>query len=212
MYRVYINDRLLQIMPSGDSLKGGELVLKLFGDETPDHIKVIVSSFEKNDKVDCMYLQSANIDNTWRTFLSLFTILDAAGGVVLNSKKQLLMIYRNGKWDLPKGKIEPGEDPETTAVREVNEECSIGKLNLIKQLSTTFHTYSFNNTAMLKRTFWFMMETSDENIPVPQKEEGIEAVQWMDRLQILQAMENTFASIAFLMKDQVLESEPRMLG
>lgn len=128
-------------------------------------------------------------------FLQRCKIIEAAGGRVKNAKGELLMIFRNDKWDLPKGKLEKGEAPEVAAVREVEEECGIGKLKIIKPLPVTLHTYKHNEKFILKKTYWYEMSCADEKKLTPQKEEGITEVKWMNEKEVERALENTFHSI-----------------
>ena len=58
-----------------------------------------------------------------------------AGGVVLNSRGLVLAVNsRRKSWSLPKGHIDPGEDPLTAAKREIYEESGVKQLKLIKEL------------------------------------------------------------------------------
>ncbi|MFN8153569.1 MAG: NUDIX domain-containing protein [Bacteroidia bacterium] len=212
MYNVYINDRLLKFVGVHDSVANAEMVLKLKGDEPAEHIRVLVEAFSKNTQTESLVLQSLHIDRTWKNFCSLYEVLEAAGGLVLNKTHHLLMIFRNSKWDLPKGKIESGEEPDTAAIREVYEECGIGYLKLLKQVQTTFHTYPFKDHQVLKKTYWFLMSTDDDEAPIPQTEEGITEVKWMNRAEVKSAMRNSYASIVHLLKEQVLEHQPGLLG
>lgn len=212
MYNVYINERLLRIISLHDLIGKAEMVFKLRGDELKSKLGILIEAFEDNQDVETMVLQSADIDKTWETFRSLYTEMKAAGGVVINENHQLLMIFRNGKWDLPKGKIEKGEEPDTAAIREVYEECGIGMLKLSKQIETTFHTYPFKESKVLKKTYWFLMTTTDRNTPVPQFEENILDVQWKNKSEVKKALQNSYASIAMLLQEQILEPENGLLG
>ncbi len=212
MYNVYINERLLRFVSVHDSLGNAEMVLKLSGNESKQALATIVEAFEKNEHTASIVLQTTDIDKSWKTFKSLYKIMEAAGGVVINEKHQLLMIFRNGKWDLPKGKIEQGEEADAAAVREVFEECGVGMLKLSKQIETTFHTYLYHDIKVLKKTFWFLMSTIDTTPPVPQYEEGILDVQWMNKAEIKKALSNSYNSIARLLKEQVIEPEHGLLG
>jgi 8-oxo-dGTP pyrophosphatase MutT (NUDIX family) len=212
MYNVYINERLLRFVSVHDLLGSADMVLKLTGDESKSNLRVLIEAFEQNLLTETMVLQSANIDKTWKTFKSLYTVMHAAGGVVINENHQLLMIFRNGKWDLPKGKIEAGEEADAAAIREVYEECGIGMLKLSKQIVTTFHTYPYKESKVLKKTYWFLMSTKDTATPVPQYEENILDVQWMNKTEIKKALLNSYASIARLLQEQVLEPEHGLLG
>lgn len=212
MYNVYINERLVRLVGPQEKFSGADIVLKLKGDESKEKLRILVQSFEDNPLASTMVIQSEQIDDTWKTFTSLYTTLEAAGGVVLNQYGQLLMIFRHGKWDLPKGKIEKGEEPDAAAVREVFEECGVGDLKLSRQLETTYHTYSFNEHNILKRTYWFLMSTTDDSTPVPQGEEHILAAEWKSKVQVEKALENSFASIAALLRGTELENRDGLLG
>ena len=213
MYQVYINERLLKFVGTYDPIGNAEMVIKLKGNEPKDYLKVLVNAFEENPQTESLVIQSENIDETWKKFTSLYTILKAAGGVVINSQtNKLLMIFRNGKWDLPKGKIEAREEADVAAVREVYEECGIGELKLSKQIKTSFHTYPYKETVILKKTYWFLMSSTDISTPVPQLEEGIVEARWMDKAEVKKALKNAYSSIVELLNEQILETEYRPLG
>jgi 8-oxo-dGTP pyrophosphatase MutT (NUDIX family) len=132
--------------------------------------------------------------------------------VVVNEESCLLMIFRNGKWDLPKGKIEKGEEADEAAIREVYEECGVGEMELQKQLATTFHTYPFKDVKVLKKTFWFLMKSSDHSKLIPQLEEGITEVRWMNKREVQQVIPQTYSSISALINEQVLDDSFSLLG
>ncbi len=198
MYNIYINERLLKICSDKDSLSGADLVFRLSGNEPESFIKELVYSFEKQPGVKSMILATQNIDKTWQTFKHCYTLIEAAGGLVFNSQQLLLMIYRNNKWDLPKGKIEEGELSDVAALREVSEECGLQQLELKKQIATTYHTYLLNKERILKRTYWFKMTTAQTEL-TPQTEEGITEARWMTRSEIKKATTNTYSGIAALL-------------
>jgi len=212
MYHVYLNDCLIEfssnILPEYEA----DLILKLTGFETRDHLQKIVSSIENGGKVDHIVFLSENIDRTWSTFCSNYKIIQAAGGVVYNSIGSLLLIFRNGKWDLPKGKIEFGEEPDAAAIREVNEECGIGYLQLEKQVRTTYHVYTMRSEKILKQTYWYIMTTKDTTLPVPQAEEGILEAKWMTRAEVHQILNNAYPSIVSLIKEQLPNTPSSYLG
>lgn len=124
-----------------------------------------------------------------------FTVIRAAGGLVFRKKDEILMIFRRGKWDLPKGKLDEGEDLSTCALREVKEETGLKKLNIIQPLIVTYHTYNENKQHTLKESHWFLMQTRDDGELVPQIEEDIEKCEWVKIDNISVHMENTYALI-----------------
>lgn len=125
-----------------------------------------------------------------------FNVVDAAGGLILK-KDRILMIYRLKRWDLPKGKRDPGESFRATAEREVNEECNI-KVEVGQRLVTTWHTYTMNKNNMLKRTRWYLMELTDDSKMKPEEKEDIEELRWMSQKEVYHALENSYNSIRFV--------------
>ena len=144
------------------------------------------------DDVECM----------WRDLCSHYQLIEAAGGIVVNSKREVLWILRNGKWDLPKGKVESGEKVEVAAVREVEEECSVRGINRGALLGVTYHTYSYKSEAILKKTYWYAMTCSSEEVLKPQLEEGITEVVWADNTKHHSCVSNTYTSIVELLKQE----------
>lgn len=142
-----------------------------------------------------------------KTINKLFHTLKAAGGLVTN-QDQYLLIYRLGKWDLPKGKAEKGETIETTAIREVEEECSVA-VELQDFICFTWHYYPQRGKAMLKRTEWYAMKCIDDSKATPQIEEDIERVEWLDENQLSEALKNTYNSIAFVFQRFWNQSESK---
>ena len=105
--------------------------------------------------------------------------IDAGGGVAYNEKKEVLMIYRRGKWDLPKGKLDKGEEIEACALREVSEETGLRRLSIDGKICDTYHIYSLDNEQLLKCTAWFSMTGTSGDQLKPQKEENILEARWV---------------------------------
>lgn len=122
----------------------------------------------------------------------------AAGGLVFNKKGKLLMIFRNGKWDLPKGKLENGESLELGAVREVEEETAVTGVTIDEFYRTTYHIYK-NKVFTLKRVDWYLMNTRYKGKLIPQQEEGITEVDWFGKKKIRKALSNTYPTIRELL-------------
>lgn len=134
-----------------------------------------------------------------------FKMAPAAGGIVEKDGK-FVTIVRNGIPDLPKGHIEKGESPENAALREVQEETGIGKLQIVKELPSTWHCYQVGNEWRLKRTYWYLMNTTEAIQPKPQTEEGISEIKLVGNEDIEAFLKNTFRSIC-----EILEKDLRQI-
>lgn len=128
-------------------------------------------------------------------FFKNFQIIEAAGGIVQNEKKDILFINRLGKWDLPKGKIEAGEKEEEAAVREVMEETGVSGLYLKKKIGETYHVYDEFGKHFLKISHWYYMTCPFTQIFIPQTVEDITEVKWVKTMDIKEPMQNTYPSI-----------------
>ncbi|WP_400190262.1 NUDIX hydrolase [Hymenobacter sp. B81] len=132
-----------------------------------------------------------------------FKIAKAAGGLVIKDGL-VLMIFRLGKWDLPKGKLKKDEDPAEGALREVEEECNI-KVGLLDKLPSTWHSYAYNGNKILKKTNWYVMQCLDDSLMKPQAEEYIEEARWMKPQEALQCLDESYASIALVVRHYLSE-------
>ncbi len=114
-------------------------------------------------------------------FSEIFHLVEAAGGFVMNNSGEFLFIKRLGFYDLPKGKIETNETPESTAIREVCEECGIfeNEIKVLDKLPETYHIYYYNNKYFLKKNHWFLMAFSGSHLLKPQTEEDITDIGWL---------------------------------
>ena len=145
----------------------------------------------------------SDIDELWADFKGFFKNIEAAGGIVLNPEHNILFIHRLGKWDLPKGKIEPGESREVAAVREVEEECGIFDLQLKDFIHSTYHIYTEKDgKKILKTTYWFEMFYNGQDTPKPQIEEGINEAGWKNDTEIeAEILPSTFQNIRLILEN-----------
>ncbi|QXP64615.1 NUDIX hydrolase [Polaribacter sp. HaHaR_3_91] len=188
MYKVFVNDTPIIITSS--SKKENIFPVYNFKNVLIDEILHKLN----NKELQGVNLYSTDLENDWKSFLTNMKLIPAAGGLVLNPKKEVLFIFRNGVWDLPKGWIEKGETIETAAIREVEEECGISNLQLIKPLITTYHIY-FHKGVKLKQTYWYLMTSNYSEKLTPQLEEGITEVVFKNKTAIKAALKNTYANI-----------------
>jgi 8-oxo-dGTP pyrophosphatase MutT (NUDIX family) len=194
-YRIYINDNTLfiaDLMPK-QSGKIQQLDIQDFDFKT----------FHKNlAKVsgESYILLDKDPEQLFKKIKKSCELIKASGGLVKNAKGNYLFIYRNKKWDLPKGKVEKGEKMREAGVREVEEECGVKILSNGEKICKTYHVYTLNNKLVLKKTNWYSMTVKGEPKLIPQKEEGITKALWLAKTELKPVLRNTYPSII-----QVLE-------
>ncbi len=140
-------------------------------------------------------LLDADLDKLKKAFFRHFTPVTAAGGVVENEHREILLIFRRGKWDLPKGKLDSGETIEQCALREVEEETGLRNVILKKPLTVTFHTYDEFGKHILKDSHWYLMKVTGPQQLVPQTEEDIQELKWVKKKDLPAYFGNTFPSV-----------------
>jgi len=133
-------------------------------------------------------------DTDFQHFAEKYTYIHAAGGIVQNIHHNILLIYRLNYWDLPKGKVEPGEHYDETALREVQEETGLSDLTILATLPSTFHTYHLNDKHILKETHWYSMKSNSQNL-TPQLEEDITKAEWVDIEHVSNLMKESYPSL-----------------
>jgi 8-oxo-dGTP pyrophosphatase MutT (NUDIX family) len=194
MYKVFFKDRIVfltnNIERDLDSDFGA-----IFKYSNNKELSDFIFNFEKKEEIQKAYIYHHDLDELMNSFIQCFEYIYAAGGVVENLQGELLFIHRLGVWDLPKGKAEEGESIEETALREVEEECAIAPLSIVKPLSPTFHTYRLKGKLVLKKTFWYHMRYEGNLQPKPQVEEDITKVEWINKNNALIVTSDTYPSI-----------------
>ncbi|OOV16571.1 NUDIX hydrolase [Flavobacterium sp. LM4] len=196
MYKVFVNDKPLFLTNEISR----ETNFQLFLLESIDIEQLIVKIFQ--NKIQKAYLYHPDEKEIMKTLKAKIPVNKAGGGLVYNKKGEVLFIFRNGKWDLPKGGTEKGEEIEDTAMREVEEETGVGKLRITNKLQKTYHVFKRNGKYKLKITHWFEMHTDFEGTPQGQLEEGIEKVAWLNPEQIKEALANSYENIKLLFEEE----------
>ncbi len=200
MIKIFSFDKTVCLIDKQSAFKpsaGAILLSTKSANETRTNYEQLIN--QKNLKE--IYFFDENLQLLFNNFSAMFRVIEAAGGLVKNKKGEGLFIFRNGKWDLPKGKIEKGEGIKTAAIREVEEECGINELSITKELSPTYHTYLMEEKNILKKTYWFEMFSDDTSPLIPQTEEGITKVKWIALNDLQQVFDNTYESVVEVIKN-----------
>lgn len=196
MYKVFVKENPIILTDSKNNSK--DYVIIPFEDFNSDRLLTLLSEHILRG----IYLYHADLEWMWSEFKSNYKVIEAAGGLVKNEKNAILMIYRFDKWDLPKGKMENGETKEFTAIREVEEECGVGDLRIIKPLNDTYHIYfDKDGNPVLKISHWYEMAAKNSKQLTPQIEEGITMVRFIEQEQMEEIMKNTYSNIKILLNE-----------
>ncbi len=195
MYKIFFNRNIILLNYDGSSDNGCTYVFDF--SEIEGKLHEFLDGIRKNDETVCLKCRD---DKCKEDFWSRFKIIRAAGGIVSNPAGEVLLIKRNGVWDLPKGKVEPGEKIIGAAVREVSEECGVKKIVAGELFDVTYHIYDTYGFWALKETSWFLMQSDDYDL-VPQTEEGIEEVRWADRDFVNEVKNNMYPLIFELLSN-----------
>ncbi|WP_430931932.1 NUDIX hydrolase [Saccharicrinis sp. 156] len=200
MYKVFFKDRIVFLTDNIERDLSSDFGA-IFKYSNIKELQDFILNFERKQEIKKAYIYHHDMDELMELFSSCFKRIDAAGGVVFNKKNEILFIHRLGVWDLPKGKAEKGESIQATAVREVEEECAISPLKIIKALNPTWHTYTLKRKLILKKTYWYKMKYEGFDNPKPQAEEHITAAEWIPHNEIYKAMQNTYPSIKEVLEE-----------
>ncbi len=182
MYKIYVNETPLILMQNDqiptDSLDLSQNLLIRYNGKARSLMNPI-DMLEKTKRLSSIIVYHKDVEKLHADFESLFKILEAGGGVVVNEQQEILTMFRRGSWDLPKGKIDKGETKAAAAIREVQEETGLGIVELGDFLLETNHTYkSRKGKRIIKRTYWYKMTTKELDLK-PEIEEDIELCEWM---------------------------------
>lgn len=194
MYKVFFNDRKLFLTDDFTRLFQEKYGLFYKFREKED-LQELIDFYRKLTRIDSLYVFHSDLEELRAVFQECFIPLYAAGGLVKNQNNEYLLIFRHGKWDLPKGKLDKNENFEEAALREVEEECGISALDIVNPLLSTYHTYDYKEGIALKKTRWFEMCYDGHEKLSPQKEEGIEEVRWISRSDLGNYLDKSFPAV-----------------
>jgi 8-oxo-dGTP pyrophosphatase MutT (NUDIX family) len=195
--KVYFNEKPLFLADQMDK----ELTALSHHDDTvlidefsPPAINSLIHEMRLS-KIHAGILIHNNLEALKKAFYKKFMLIKAAGGLVTNEAGDLLFIFRKNKWDLPKGKLEDGEDIESCAVRETEEETGLKGVRMGKPLITSHHTYDESGHHILKETFWYKLSVTGNQDLKPQVEEHITEIRWVNPASMQEVLSNTYPLI-----------------
>ncbi|MGC8804142.1 MAG: NUDIX hydrolase [Bacteroidales bacterium] len=191
MYKVFFNDSLLLVTANNPT----EQNIEIRSFTSPVQVEEWIASAQKSAEPIRWALLTDQPRQAWAQVLNHFPFIEAAGGLVNNQNGKYLFIYRRKRWDLPKGKVDAGEVPQQTALREVEEETGLSPLVILKFLTHTYHIYLLKERFTLKRTHWYLMQYGGNKSPIPQTNEDIERVEWMALDDFTRMSEPTFGTV-----------------
>jgi len=192
MYKVFNNDNLI-ILSSDDVLLGNyENKVRL---ENRKELDLFLKQYFNDNYLGDVWLFGYETEKMFKDFCSAFVNIEAAGGIVKNKEGEILFIKRLGVWDFPKGKIENGESPKDAALREVEEETGVENLHIIKDLKSTYHIYPHKENLVLKKTWWFEMQTDYGGILTPQENEDIVLAEWHKKEEAMELLNKSYRSL-----------------
>ena len=199
---IYYNERKIFFIPNDEGFKELPDDYSLLSmSKTPlDIFDDFLAFLNRNDSTQLVYM-NPSVQKTLKAFASNFKQIEAAGGLIQNSKGNYLFIFRNGKWDLPKGKIEENETARKAAIRECEEECGVTQLKITKTLAPSYHIYKLKGEFIFKKTHWFEMTSEHEAQLIPQQEEAITEVIWARKTDYPKIKKNTYPSVLDVMKE-----------
>ena len=191
IYKIYINEVVLilteSVLPDMEDyqeLKGSDFDFFSFYKLISNH---------ESPKI--FLLLTKDFKSVFKGIKRSMILIKAACVIVSNEANKYLFIFRNGKWDLPKGKIEKGENSRVAAVREVQEECGIRIDSSRDKFCNTYHIYKINGVLVIKKTAWYWMRAIKQKKLVPQLEEGITDARWLSAGDLMLVRQNTYPLI-----------------
>ncbi|MCP3660699.1 MAG: NUDIX domain-containing protein [Bacteroidetes bacterium] len=175
----------------------GKVLIKADQSNFSNWIRIIM--IKGNHKLERITFLIQNMALLMSYIKDKYAIVNAAGGVVIKNK-DILMVHRAGKWELPKGKLEKNETFEEAAIREIKEECNVST-EIIDDLCSTWYTYMIKGKIFFKHVIWFnMLSVNDDNMK-PQIEEGITKVAWISPCRLDSILSRSYLSIGYVIDE-----------
>lgn len=168
-------------------------------DLNPPAVRTMLQEME-GSRFDTGVFLYHNLNDLLDAFKKQLNVVVAAGGLVHTPENDLLLILRQRRWDLPKGKLDEGESLEECALREIEEETGGTGLTIEQPLQVTYHTYHQNGKNNLKESHWFLIKAAEKTPLKPQTEEDIEQCVWVPVSEVQPYIDGAFPTIAAVLK------------
>jgi ADP-ribose pyrophosphatase YjhB (NUDIX family) len=199
MYKFFFNDRT--VILTDDFIKNFQLRYGLFYKfRNAEDLSELVDFYRKLKRINTLFIFHYDIEELRDVFKSCFHSIEAAGGLIRDSRDRILIIKRRDKWDLPKGKLNKNENPRQAALRETEEECGLQNLQIRDQLISTYHTYILDEQHILKKTYWYDMLYTGTKEPVPETGEDITEIRWFKQDELSVVCTNTYLTVLDVLK------------
>jgi 8-oxo-dGTP pyrophosphatase MutT (NUDIX family) len=191
---IYLNERPLLLCSDQEPIPAHFSAAKVYANPDTEKMESILRKLEDGKKELAIFV-APDVKQLFKKVSLHFTTLVAAGGLITNPAGEVLMMFRRSKWDLPKGKQDPGEDLETCALREVAEETGLHTVSLEHKITETYHYYPMKNKKVLKHTHWYRMQFTGTELTVPQIEEDIQDLQWIKPENVAKYLKFSYENI-----------------
>lgn len=199
-YKIYINNIVVLLVQHKQNFNIAKKDAVIYFCKKNTEVEKIITAIEIGSISTNLIIVADDLDWLKKVFFQSFKIIEAGGGLVQNQQGKYLMMFRKGKWDIPKGKIDKGEEIKAGALREVEEETGVQNLFINYKLGKTYHTYKLKDKWVLKETHWYAMRTDFDGKLVPETSEGIEKVVWASNKEIKTMLKNSYSSIKEVFK------------
>jgi 8-oxo-dGTP pyrophosphatase MutT (NUDIX family) len=200
-YKVFYKEKWIELVDSQSLNISEGMKLEYENGQTFNYA---IKLLDTRADVQFVKIEYSNAEKLFKKLLKYFKNIQAAGGLVENEQKKVLVIFRNGRWDLPKGKLKIFESKEKGALREVIEECGVNNLTIVDEFSPTYHIYELKGKFIVKKTWWFLMKCQGSQNLTPQLEEGITKVEWFEKDNLDEILKNTYSSINQVIKEYII--------
>ncbi len=195
MYKVFCDNRCLNLIRAENEINQHQTISVNDHVRQKHEIKMINDWLKGKIVSDIAIKTGLHPINFVKFYLPSMKIAEAAGGIVRNANDEVLFIFRNNFWDLPKGHVDPGETHLQTALREVEEETGLMGIEVKEILSETWHFYQMHGSWWMKHTCWYEMRINDKQLLNPQISEGITRAEWVDTAILSDILRQCYRSV-----------------